>query len=105
MSVNVETSCSSVATSAPLNSLERTTDAMHRIYFCVRALPTWYAIMAEARSQFGRSWRAQPKVKRKLERQLWMPHDQWVWFEVPDPAFATWIGVKLGVGSKIKAGK
>jgi hypothetical protein len=24
---------------------------------------------------------------------------------VPDPAFATWIGVKLGVGSKIKAGK
>jgi hypothetical protein len=34
-----------------------------------------------------------------------MPQDQWVWFEVPDPAFATWIGVKLGVGSKIKAGK
>ena len=105
MSVNVETSCNSAATSAPLNSLERTTDAMHRIYFCVRDLPTWYAIMAEARSQFNRSWRAQPKVRRKLEQQLWQPQDQWVWFEVPDPAFATWIGVKLGVGSKIKAGK
>jgi hypothetical protein len=78
---------------------------LHRIYFCVQGLTTWYAIMEEARSQFGRGWRAQPKVRRKLERQSWMPQDQWVWFEVPDPAFASWIAVKLGVGSKIKTGK
>ena len=78
---------------------------LHRIYFCVRDLPTWYAIMQEARTQFGKSWRAQSKVRRKLERQSWAPQDQWVWFEVPDPSFASWIAVKLGVGSKTKAGK
>ena len=78
---------------------------LHRIYFCVRDLPTWYAIMQEARTQFGKSWRAQSKVKRRIERQMWMPQDQWVWFEVPDSAFASWIAVKLGVGSKIKADK
>jgi hypothetical protein len=105
MSVNVETTCNDVATSAPLNSLEKTTGAMHRISVCVRDLPTWYAIMAEARRQFGRNWRAQPKVKRKIERQLWMPQDQWVWFEVPDPAFVSWISVKLGVRARIEVGK
>jgi hypothetical protein len=78
---------------------------LHRIYFCVRDLPTWYAIMKEARSQFSSSWRAQPKVRRKLERQLWTPTDYWVWFEVPDLAFATWVSVKLGVRTRIEAGK
>jgi hypothetical protein len=78
---------------------------LHRIYFCVHGLPTWYAIMGEARTQFGKSWRAQPRVKRKLERHTWTPQEHWVWFEVPDPVFASWIAVKLGVGSKIKAGK
>jgi hypothetical protein len=105
MSVNVETSCDSVATSAPLDSLDRTTGSMHRISVCVQDLLTWYAVMAEARRQFGRNWRAQPKVKRKIERQLWVPQDVWVWFEVPDPSFVTWVSVKLGVRARIEAGK
>jgi len=82
-----------------------TDTAFHRIYFCVRDLPTWYAVMGEARQQFGRNWRAQPKVRRRIERQSWLPQDLWVWFEVPDPVFATWVSVKLGVASRIEAGK
>ena len=84
------------------------TDAqLHRIYFCIQDLPMWYAIMREARVQFGRNWRGQPKVKRRLERLVWAPgdHCQWVWFEVPDLAFVTWAAVKLGVKSSLTPGK
>jgi hypothetical protein len=71
---------------------------MHRITFEIGNVDTWYKIMAEARSQFGKGWRGQPKVKRKLES--WRPAGAApirVWFEVPDPSFATWVAVKLGV--------
>jgi hypothetical protein len=107
MSVNVETSCDSVATSAPLNSFNGTAGTLHRIYFCVDTLPTWYAIMREARQQFGRNWRCQPKVKRRLERLAWAAEDrgQWIWFEVPDLSFVTWASVKLGVKSSLRTGK
>ena len=83
------------------------TDAqLHRIYFCIQDLPTWYAIMREARAQFGRNWRCQPKVKRRIERLVWaIDHNQWIWFEVPDPAFVTWAAVKLGVRSSDQPGK
>ena len=107
MSVNVETSCDDVTMSAPLDSFDRTTGTLHRIYFCVDNLPDWYAIMAEARRQFGRNWRCQPKVKRRLERLVWAVGDNslWVWFEVPDLTFVTWASVKLGVKSSLRPGK
>ena len=109
MSVNVEISCDTdtVTTSAPLNSFDGTAGTLHRIYFCVNTLSTWYAIMREARQQFGRNWRCQPKVKRRIERLDWVGGDQWhwVWFEVPDPAFVTWASVKLGVKSSLQPGK
>jgi hypothetical protein len=86
-----------------------TEPTLHRIYFCIQDLPTWYAIMREARNQFGRNWRGQPKVKRRIERlsYSWAVDDQslWVWFEVPDLAFATWAAVKLGVRSSDQPGK
>ena len=82
-----------------------TDNQLHRIFVCVKDLPTWYAVMGEARQQFGRNWRGQPKVRRRIERQLWLPQDLWVWFEVPDPAFVTWVSVKLGVRARVEAGK
>jgi hypothetical protein len=82
-----------------------TDNQLHRILVCVRDLPTWYAVMGEARQQFGRNWRGQPKVRRRIERQAWHPQDQWIWFDVPDPAFATWVSVKLGVRSRVEATK
>ena len=71
---------------------------MHRITFEVKSLEIWYKIMTEARAQFGKNWRAQPKTKRKLSS--WKLYDGApvrVWFEVPDSTFATWCAVKLGV--------
>ena len=70
---------------------------MHRITFKVMSLKQWYAIMAEARHMYDKNWRSQPRVKRRLERFRWKEEPVRIWFEVPDPAFATWCAVKLAV--------
>ena len=96
MSVEIETTASSMSKS--LNSLRTTPLAMHRIVFKIATTQAWYQIMTEARMQFGKNWRSQPRIKRKL--LTWRPRTAetiQVWFEVPDPAFATWCAVKLGV--------
>lgn len=97
MSVKIASSSSSMPQS--LDSLKMVTPlGMHRITFEVDRVETWYKIMAEARAQFGKNWRGQPKVKRKLAS--WRPAGSAptrVWFEVPDPSFSTWCAVKLGV--------
>ena len=97
MSVEIAASTSSMPQS--LDSLKMVTPlAMHRITFEIKNVDTWYKIMAEARAQFGKNWRAQPKTKRKLSSwRLDNAPPVRVWFEVPDPAFATWVAVKLGV--------
>jgi hypothetical protein len=47
---------------------------------------------------FGKSWRTQSHVRRKLERiSTWNPAAHPVWFEVPDPQFGTWCALKLAV--------
>ena len=97
MSVEIAVSTSSMPQS--LDSLKMVTPlAMHRITFEIRSTETWYRVMAEARALFGKNWRAQPKTKRKLDSfRLKDAPPVRVWFEVPDPAFATWCAVKLGV--------
>lgn len=98
MSVNIETSVDSMSKS--LDPLKTTISVMHRMVFELDTLEAWYAIMREARAQFGSNWRAQPRVKRKMERMRWnainAPKAR-VWFEVPDATFATFCAVKLGV--------
>jgi hypothetical protein len=44
-------------------------------------------------------------VKRRLERNRWQPKDIPVWFEVPDPGFATWIAVKHAVVARLGPNK
>jgi len=97
MSVNIETSVDSMSKS--LDPLKTTNSVMHRMVFELDTLEAWYAIMREARAQFGRNWRAQPRVKRKMERMRWVSNGPKarVWFEVPDATFATFCAVKLGV--------
>lgn len=103
MSVNIEASTLSMPES--LDSLERTPSAMHRIWFDVSSAETWYKIIKEANTHYGRNWRCQPRVKRKLERNHWNPQLIPVWFEVPDPNFASWIAVKHAITAKISANK
>ena len=81
---------------------------MHKLYFELSSVDTWYAIMREARAQFGRNWRSQAHVKRRLEHaSLWHSNDhaERVWFEVPDPKFGTWIAIKHAVRQVEPPGK
>lgn len=95
MSVEIGTAAESMSES--LSSLKTTPSVMHRITFLLIDKSQWYGIMAEARTLYEKNWRAQPRVKRKLERNRWNKEPVKVWFEVPDPTFATWCAVKLAV--------
>ena len=98
MSVNIAVSALSMPQSLDSLKVETPLGMHHRITFEIQTVEVWYKIMSEARTQFGKNWRAQPRVKRKLNG--WRPQGSApikVWFEVPDPAFATWVAVKLGV--------
>lgn len=96
--MSIETKASALSMSESLNSLRTTPLVMHRITFKLADTQQWYGIMKEARLAYGKNWTTQPRVKRKLERlryQTAVPLS--VWFDVPDPAFATWCAVKLSV--------
>jgi len=97
MTVNIEATASSMPES--LDSLRTTPLVMHRIVFALNNSKQWYEIMREARSLYGKNWRCQPRVKRKLEKFAWERNrpENHVWFEVPDPSFATWCAVKHAV--------
>ena len=103
MSVKIEGSALSIPES--LDSLKVTPLSMHRITFMLTDTKGWYAVMREARALYDKNWRAQPHVKRRLERNHWIKQQIPVWFEVPDPAFASWCAVKLAVEVKLPPNK
>jgi hypothetical protein len=97
MSVKIETSALSMSES--LSSLKTTPSPMHRIYMEVGTLAVWYKIIREANALYGRNWRGQSGVKRRLSHNIWL-HDkkqERVWFDVPDEKFSTWVAIKCGV--------
>lgn len=100
MSVNIKAATTSVCMPESLDSLKETPLFMHKLFFDLSSTDRWYAIMREARAQFGRNWRSQSHVKRRLDR-VSMYRDgivtERVWFEVPDPKFGTWITIKHAV--------
>jgi hypothetical protein len=105
MSVKIEASDAMLPS---LDSLKTTALPMHKLYFELSSVDTWYAIMREARAQFGKNWRSQAHVKRRLEHaSLWLlsDHAERVWFEVPDPAFGTWVAIKHAVRQVAPSGK
>jgi hypothetical protein len=106
MTVKIEGSALSIPES--LDSLKVTPLVMHRIWFRLHTVKEWYAIMKEARAMFGKNWRTQSRVKRRLEHTtLWGISLQPVpvWFEVPDETFATWVAVKHAVIAMPPPGK
>jgi len=106
MSVEIETSARSMFES--LDSLRATPLVMHRIQVELRDVRTWYAVIRELNQTFGTGkWRGQSHVKRRLENIIWTGPDQTiqVWFDVPDPAMATWLAVKLAVQVKLVPNK
>ena len=82
----------------------------HRFWFVLSSEKQWYDVMRECRSWFGRNWRGMSKVRRKFAPRVYIRVTQIpVWFEVPDPRFATWVSVKFSIqvhsDAKYQAGK
>jgi len=68
----------------------------------------WYHVIHECNRWFGKNWRGQSRVKRKLDRSEWtssIPLTTPVWFDVPNLEFATWITMKLGLPVACDTGK
>jgi hypothetical protein len=105
MSVEIETSALSMSES--LNSLETTPSPMHRVYMEVGTLAVWYKIIREANVLYGRNWRGQSGVKRRLSHNIWSYDNKQerVWFDVPDEKFGTWVAIKCGVRVVAPPGK
>jgi hypothetical protein len=105
MSVEIETSALSMSES--LNSLKTTPSPMHRVYMEIGTIAVWYKIIREANTLYGRNWRGQSGVKRRLSHNIWL-HDkkqERVWFDVPDEKFSTWVAIKCGVTIVAPPGK
>lgn len=78
--------------------MEQTTKPLQRFWFSVTTEQQWYDIIRECRSWFGKNWKGQGKVRRKLKGNVYkinrcLP----IWFDVPDARFATWISVKHSI--------
>jgi len=83
--------------STQLDPLKTTAPELHRFWFILANQEQWYGIMRECRSWFGKNWKGMSKVRRKLGSKYSPRVQVPVWFEVPDPRFATWIAVKMSL--------
>lgn len=98
MSVKIETPVSD-DTLQSLDPLKTTTDSVHlfRVWVELSTIDQWYSVIREANSVYSKAtWRSQPRVRRKLDNNFYRKK-HWVWFEVPDPSFASWVSVKFGL--------
>lgn len=96
-----------------IDPLRTTGRDLHRIIVNLSTTEEWYAIMRECRENFGKNWHTQPKIRKKLvslerisavvKRHIfnlpsimhhYKPPSVTVWFDVPDPNFATYIALK-----------
>jgi hypothetical protein len=81
-----------------VDPLGKTASELQRFYVRVRTPEQWYAVMHECRAWFGRDWRTQPRVRRKLHPRFSLTSESLsVWFEVPDLRICTWIATKLAL--------
>ena len=68
------------------------TEKSHRVTVQVQTQDQWYDVIREANTWFGRgNWRGQRNVRKKF---LYGTGPLDVWFEVPDPKFASYISLK-----------
>jgi hypothetical protein len=82
--------------STSLDPLKTTAPDLHRFWVLVSTDKQWYSVMTEARQWFGRNWHCQSKVRRKLNQyNPNLPIS--VWFDVPDPQWATWVATKTAL--------
>lgn len=98
MSINIETSTDSMSQSLDLLKVTTNPVHLHRIWVEVDSLDSWYSIIKQATAVFGpNNWRGQSHIRRKFTQTPYTKTVIWVWFDIPDLSFCTWIVVKLGV--------
>ena len=73
----------------------------HRFFVLIENEKQWYSVMSECRDWFGKDWQTQRNVRRKITGPGQLKPLQ-VWFDVPDPRWATWISTKLAVQVSVK---
>lgn len=79
---------------------------LHRVVVELVGTDDWYKVIREANALYGtHNWRGQPRAKRRLDLNKWTGKSIPIWFDVPDPAFATWVSVKHSVIAKVLAAK
>ena len=93
--------------SISLEPLKVTSPPLHRFQFRIHTIEQWYAVIDECRKLYGTNWRTKRNVLKQFKRiksfnpmvQRWMTRNfsHSIWFEVPDPYFATWISVKYSI--------
>lgn len=87
--------------STQFDPLKTTSQELHRFWFMVATEKQWYDIIRECRGWFGKNWQGMSKVRKKLNPRYRSLSGRIqpvaVWFEVPDPRFATWISVKMSI--------
>lgn len=81
---------------------------LYRFYVYCTSEQQWYAVMRECRTWFGTNWKCQSKRRRKLKSN-WGYEEVSIWFDIPNPTWATWIGTKFALRvvseDKYKTGK
>jgi hypothetical protein len=85
-----------------IDPLKETTPELHRFWIKINSTNQWYQIIHEAQQWFHKNWRCQPKVKRRLQAST-SKAGIYVWFDVPDPRWATWVATKMAVQITIRA--
>ena len=86
--------------SKQLDPLKTTAPELHRFWVKLSTEKQWYSVIQECRSWFGSNWQGQGKVRRKLDPSRSTHTTRSgvvVWFDVPDPRWATWIATKFAL--------
>ena len=68
---------------------------MHKIVFEIATIDDWYMIIKECKNWFGTDWSGQKGVRKKFQKTQWIMSSHKVWFVVPDPAFKTFMDLKM----------
>ena len=106
MSVKIEASTLSMPESLDSLKITPSTVHLHRVFVELANTDQWYKIIREANTLYGsHNWRGQPRARRRLERERWSGKVTSIWFDVPDPAIASWLAVKLAVQVKLVPNK
>ena len=77
---------------------------MHKLWFTVHNQDEWYHLIRELKTWFGNDWRGQRGIKKKFQNHagFLVFREMRVWFLIPNPAFKTFIDLKMTNNLKLR---